>query len=146
MYAQFREDLAFWDVMLSSWDEESHKVGTIDTSWWWWYIPLIVTIWKTGVLNTKAVETSNITILTPMKSEHNTLHWPQNNNERSVWNRTNKKKSVVGWMVNTPIMPWWTSLQQRNTACEICQETFYTWSLATGYFGHINAVQHNIFT
>jgi len=29
---------AFWDVMLSSSDEESQKVG-INTWWWWWYIP-----------------------------------------------------------------------------------------------------------
>jgi hypothetical protein len=62
IYAQFCEDLAFWDVMLSSWDEESQKVGIIDSWWWWWYIPLRVTIRKTGVLNTKAVETSNFTI------------------------------------------------------------------------------------
>jgi len=31
IYAQFHEDLAFWDVILSSWDESPQKVGIINT-------------------------------------------------------------------------------------------------------------------
>jgi hypothetical protein len=57
-------------------------------------------------------------------------------------------------MVNTQTLTQWTSLQQRNITCKICQETctglpnltFYTSALATGYCGHINTVQHKVFT
>jgi hypothetical protein len=71
---------------------------------------------------------------------------------KDVWNGTHKKNQLDEWLIHT--LTQCTSLQQRNITCEICQETctglpnltFYTSALATGYCGHINTVQHKVFT